>query len=608
MESVLPTIQLTGVVVGFPLLAWLFGWSVLGRFTRLDREERFAASWGVSFAFLALMQFVAFATQTPPFVSQVVTLLVLVGVSLLCRVSTDERTDDGPTVAPLLLGFGLVYLNLVLVTALLPCFRGSMWYFDWWMHYDAALVFLGDRPTDESWANGYTLASRTPQFNLLTAAIMAAGGHDFPTYQLASCLPSVAFVLPVYLLLRHLFDCRAARLALLLAPLNLWLLHNAWFCWPKMLAAYFILLALYFYLRSLRLRPVEPERATGYFLAFGVCGVLGYLTHQVALVYLLPLLLHLAVVAVRNRNYRPHLGELAALAGVALVAGGVWYLWLASNLGLDKIVGSTPVTLGDSSAKFHLKRILWWISENTINSLGSTNFEGAAAYWPPTFEEVYTVLTTFYFSLLTGALTLSLTVFLLGRFGYRLVAGIGRLGRRPRPSTPTVEAAPSRETSAGYPDLEPPLHHSPDGEPAPWREWSAVWLCAVCGWFGAAFLHPGIMNHGIAHSAAFPTVVLVVGLAWGVLSRRSPAVGIAVSTGIVAEFLAMFWSHVWLLNFRPEVLEELPGNESYKESANIYFLNDMLGYGALAFVAALAVMQAVLIGQLLRYWRKLDPV
>ena len=28
--------------VGFPALAFLFGWSVLGRRTRLDREERFA--------------------------------------------------------------------------------------------------------------------------------------------------------------------------------------------------------------------------------------------------------------------------------------------------------------------------------------------------------------------------------------------------------------------------------------------------------------------------------------------------------------------------------------------------------------------------------------
>ena len=312
--------------------------------------------------------------------------------------------------------------------------------------------------------------------------------------------------------------------------------------------------------------------------------MLGYLTHQVALVYLLPLLLHLAVVAVRNRNYRPHLGERWRRCGRRrwLVAAGAWYLWLASNLGLDKIVGSTPVTLGDSSAKFHLKKIFvsGFRRTRSIRS-ARTNFEGPAAYWPPTFEEVYTVLTTFYFSLLTGALTLSLTVFLLGRFGYRLVAGVGRLWRRPRSPTPTVEAAPSRETAAGYPRPGTAAPSRPRwGSGTVAREWSAVWLCAVCGCFGAAFLHPGIMNHGIAHSAAFPTVVLVVGLAWGVLSRRSPAVGIAVCTGFVAEFLAMFWSHVWLLNFRPEVLEELPGNESYKESANIYFLNDMLGYGA----------------------------
>src|SRR5207247_429606 len=49
-----------GVAVAFPVLCFLFGWSLLGRFARLDSEERFAASWGVSFAVLALAQFLAF--------------------------------------------------------------------------------------------------------------------------------------------------------------------------------------------------------------------------------------------------------------------------------------------------------------------------------------------------------------------------------------------------------------------------------------------------------------------------------------------------------------------------------------------------------------------
>ena len=47
-------------------------------------------------------------------------------------------------------------------------------------------------------------------------------------------------------------------LLLLLGPLNLWLLHGAWVPWPKMLTAYFLVLALHFYLRWLGSQGAGP--------------------------------------------------------------------------------------------------------------------------------------------------------------------------------------------------------------------------------------------------------------------------------------------------------------------------------------------------------------
>src|SRR5262249_50086315 len=121
---------------------------------------------------------------------------------------------------------------------------------------------------------------------------------------------------------------RAARLGLVLATLNLWMLHNAWFTWPKMLTAYFLLLGLYFYLQSVRLRPADPRRAGRFFLAFWGSAMLGFLTHQVAVVYALALLLHAAVLAWRRPAYRPSWRELAGLPVIALAVAGPWYAWL----------------------------------------------------------------------------------------------------------------------------------------------------------------------------------------------------------------------------------------------------------------------------------------
>jgi hypothetical protein len=589
--------RIAGVVVGFPLLSWAFGSAVLGRLTRLDREERLAAGFGVGFAAQGLVAFLAFVLHAPQPYFNLGAVTLMLGTALLCRLTSARRPAEA-SLRPLAALFALAYLHLVCIQAILPAYRGSYWSFDWWMHYDEALVFVGDEPVTTVWARTYTVASRTPLFNLATAFVMGLAGHDFAFYQLASALTNICFVLALSVLLRDLFGRRAAWLALLLAPLNLWMLHNAWFTWPKMLAAYYLVLALHFYLQSLRRRAADPARAADYFIAFGAFALLAFMTHQSTLVYALPLLLHAAVMALGGRLLRPGVREVLACALLAVAVGGPWYAWLAGTLGTDKIIHGTPVTHGDESAVFRPAAIADWMGCNLRDSVvpdgirtafltavpdgevpppRSVQVADGEPRWflgPPDLVELHRGVTQLYFSLLTGAVTVSLTVFLAAALARRL------LGGRPLPATKEPADGPA--------------------------VWSAVWTCLVVGTLGGAFLHPGKISWGIAHSAVFPTTVVLTGLAWGVLSRARPTAAVLVGCGMVLEFLLMFWSHWWLLFHHPTVLAPESGARGVHETW-APLLNEALGDADRLFLAGAVLIQATLIVLLLRALRQ-SPV
>jgi hypothetical protein len=604
-----------GIVLDFPLIAFLFGWSVLGRFTDLDREERFTACWGVSFAALAAGQFLAFLLLRPGVIQLeggeswlalfvyygresffgVTALVLMLLVAALCRKRRPKPEPASLGFGMLAAGCALAYLHLVCIQALLPDYRGSYWYFDWWMHYDEALVFVGDRDIHTTWASGaYTLASRTPLFNLAGASVMTLAGHDFWVFQLAAALMSCCFIPVVYLLLRDLFDARAARLALLLAPLNLWMLHEAWFTWSKLLAGYFVLLGLHFYLQFLRLRLEEPERAGRYFLYFWVSCLLGFLTHQSVVVYTAPLVLHAVLLAVFRSAFRPRLRELGVLALTLVVMVGPWYAWLLGNIGPEQILHGTPTTARTASTQFTLGNIARYVGANLGTSVVPVELYEALVEEPGSFKEIYRAVTSIYFSLFTGALTLSLCVFLA-------CALVGWLGRQYQALRRYLRRkfGPAEEPA---PEVPAP----PAAAPGPGRRvWVAVLFFLVLGTLGAAVAHSEMVSHGIAHAACFPAAILLAALGWGLLSRTRRSWAALVCCGIVAEFLVMFWSHWWLLRNRPEILEGLPGNADYKFDARhvqtVFFLNERLGAGQYVFLAGAILIQLTLCGLLVRY-------
>jgi hypothetical protein len=594
--------RFAAVALGLPLVTFAFGWSVLGLLTRLPRTERFAASWGVGAAFLAAAEFAAFAAGADQVRFNLATLVFMLAVVVLARFrgrhpGEVEPADDFRAVVVL---WGLGYAELACTQVLLPNYMGSLWYGDWRMHYEEALVFRGVLGVDRTWANGYTLASRTPLFNLAGASVMSLAGDDFGVFQFCTALWGSCFLPAVYLVLRDLFGPRAGRLGMTLAPLNLWLLHNAWFTWPKMLTAYFLLLGLHFYVQSVRARVSDPRRAARHFLAFWACGFCAFMTHQSAAVYVAALALHAAFLAVFRPAYRPRAAELAALPVIALAFAGPWYGWLLRTFGPGIILSTTPVTLGETNATWTPLSLLGWVSFNVGVSVAPLYLWNAAVEGPRTPEEFYFGLTALYFSLFTGAMTLSLSAYLLVRLFGALGRGCRGFSRRGSPRA-------AAEPRPGVAD---------------WPEWSAVWFFAILGGLGAAALHPGKIGHGIAHSACYPTTIVLVALAWGLLSRAPRRWAAVVSAGIVAEFLLMYWSHCWLAVTDPVVLDSWMANASYKREAGAVFLNDRLDAAAWVFVsaehgrlgawpwdvvAATAAIQMALCGCLARWLREQPP-
>jgi len=187
---------------------------------------------------------------------------------------------------------------------------------------------------------------------------------------------------------------------------------------------------------------------------------------------------------------------------------------------------------------------------------------------PHTWEAVYDGLTQLYFSLFTGALTVSLSAWLLVVGVRRLLCG---------------------EWTAFLIRMD--------------SEAGAIALFVVVGILLGTLLHPLMIPWGVAHAALFPSVVLLVGLAWTLLAPAERPWTWIVMAGMLAEFFGMFWSHVWLVVEAPDVLDPLLGNLDTKERYHCVFLNDLIGTHDPWSIAATLALQFVFLVVLLTWLR-----
>jgi hypothetical protein len=554
---------------GLPLLAFAFGWSVLRRARRLDAEERFAAAWGVGVAAIGMAQIIAFMLhehQAEVSAAVLVLLAVVAVIGFLLPDASGVRLRDCAGLGSLWL---LGYLHILLIQALLPDYVGSDWYFDWKMHYDFAQVFLGTRPDDYAALGQYNLASRTPLFNASAGFVLSLTGDEYFSYQITATWLNWLFPAPLYLLMRDRCGVKAARLALLLAPLNLWLLHLAWFTWTKLLTAFYLLLALHFYLRFLRCWRTDAAAGRSMFLGSWVWGLFGFLTHQVAVVYIGAIGLHAAWALRGQWREWLRLRYLAVLGGLGVLLVGGWYAWLFWRFGLHRTSVSSPTAIMANS----LTDWLIAIPGNAAMSVVPLHLFVTLFREPWDLASWYRSFTALYFSLVTGALTLSLTWY-LGLLAVRWIAAWRDAVRRRTPAS------------------------SPAGVT------SALWAFSGLGCLGI-LLHPWYSDHGVAHNVFFPSVLVWLAMAWGLLARASRRMAALVLAGMLLEFFLMFWSHLAVVLHNPTLLDPERANASYRHDANlghsIVFLGELFAPQRPWFILATVVVQGTLVA-LLACW------
>jgi hypothetical protein len=195
------------------------------------------------------------------------------------------------------------------------------------------LVGEGNGPYSEAAAQyfaPYNFSSRGPIAGLAGAPIVLISGgrpplplpedpwqpfdaQGFMAYRLAMMTFAATAFLAVWELTRRLGGDRAARVAVLLAATTPFLVHEIWFTWPKLLAAYFVLLA------GICVVGRRP-------LAAGLLVGIGYLAHPGALLGLSSLVL-LALWPLSGADWRrPRIGSAALLLGGAAAGVLVWRL------------------------------------------------------------------------------------------------------------------------------------------------------------------------------------------------------------------------------------------------------------------------------------------
>jgi len=133
---------------------------------------------------------------------------------------------------------------------LVTSYAGGRWTGDWFGHWQRTVFILGQRH-DNLLFNGFDpFTSRPPLVNAVVGAFLRDRPPHFASYQLLmTLLGSLAFF-PAARLACRFGGPRAISLLAVLCMLNPMFVQNATYAWTKLTAAFFILAALHFFLRT----------------------------------------------------------------------------------------------------------------------------------------------------------------------------------------------------------------------------------------------------------------------------------------------------------------------------------------------------------------------
>ncbi len=337
------------IVGSFLLIVFSFvlPYFLLARWKRLSAQEALVTSFGAS---SLLFGATAFFTHVTGLNQQAAHWVVLVALTLLAVPGLRQgfRRLKREASFPLWAFFSALLLLIMTLHAVFPVYIGGFWYFDWWQHYDLSRLYMGKVPHDYLWLGIYNFASRTPLMNLNAAFFLAILGDNYSIFQIVASILNSTFLLPAYLLCRRISGKRVAAMVTALLFLSPSIVHNTWYPWPKMFAAYFVLLAAYFYLKQRREGYIPDNTAC--ILVFALVWA-GFLAHQSSLFSSVVILLDMFLRALRREPRRfLLLGVTCVLCFI--VINGAWFAWATSYFGVKRSFLSyyeRPATVGGLS-------------------------------------------------------------------------------------------------------------------------------------------------------------------------------------------------------------------------------------------------------------------
>lgn len=205
---------------------------------------------------------------------------------------------------------------------------GIFWVADWWGHLQRTWFFLDRGPRDILFNGFDALTSRPPLANVVNGALLQVTQRDFAHYQFFSTLFSSLVFLPAGLLARRFGGRQAIAVLALLFMINPMFAQNATYAWTKLPAAFFVLVALYFFLKA-----QDDGAPMINAVLFSVSLAAGLLTHYSTGPYAVILGTAWFAFGWSRRHERAWCRITAIAAGAGTVVLATWFGWTLSVYG-----------------------------------------------------------------------------------------------------------------------------------------------------------------------------------------------------------------------------------------------------------------------------------
>jgi 4-amino-4-deoxy-L-arabinose transferase-like glycosyltransferase len=213
---------------------------------------------------------------------------------------------------------------------------------DWLGFYDEAQFFSSTTTTT---TNVGFMLYRTPLYYIVNGFFLRVFGDSLWVFQIGNSILSAPFFLSLYLLSKKLLGTKIPEhskiglITVLFIFFNPFFFKNITYLHSKILATYFIIMSIYFYLRLRESRFNQKNK--NQFLLWGVFTGAAYISHQLALIYIVGMVIDYLIL-IRCKIIRLTI-KTAAISIIPLIATIVsWYLWVIGEYGLKTVLSFNP--------------------------------------------------------------------------------------------------------------------------------------------------------------------------------------------------------------------------------------------------------------------------